>query len=189
MEERERESRKSRFSSPGMPKMYSTPSASRQFTRWSDAVMVISLLVGGFQFSGLEPGGFVGALESAFPWGLDDAVGEHGVCDFDEAGDVCAGFVVDGFAFSGAVFDAFFVDVCHDVLEAFIDFFAAPADAELVLALLEAGDGDAAGVGGFCGAEEDVVCEEDFCGFCGAGHVGAFCDAFAAVFDEGLGVF
>jgi len=35
--ERESESRKSKFSSPGIPKTYSTPSASRAFTSKSDA--------------------------------------------------------------------------------------------------------------------------------------------------------
>ncbi len=80
------------------------------------------------------------------------------------------------------------MDAGHDIDEAVVDFFAAPTDAELVLGLFEAGDGDSAGVGGFGGAEEDVVGEEEVGGFGGAGHVGAFGDGDDAVFDHGGGV-
>ena len=39
--ERERESRKSRFSSPGIPKIYSTPSSSRHWIMRSEAFIVV----------------------------------------------------------------------------------------------------------------------------------------------------
>ena len=45
IDERDRESSRSRFSSPGIPKTYSTPSASRQATNRSETLVVGVLML------------------------------------------------------------------------------------------------------------------------------------------------
>ena len=69
---------------------------------------------------------------------LDDYLGEHRIGDFYEAGNVRARTVIDGLSGSRSVSNAIFMDVRHNADEAIVDFLAAPTDAELVLALLQA---------------------------------------------------
>src|SRR5215469_15524208 len=85
--ERDRLSRKARFSSPGTPKTYSTPSSSRHWMKRSDA-LVMEVLVGVVKKAGRMSPGLLLARS-------DDAVGQHRIGHFLEAGDVCAADIVD----------------------------------------------------------------------------------------------
>jgi hypothetical protein len=62
---------------------------------------------------------------------LEDATLLQGVRHFDEAADVCSAHIVSFITclFTFAVFDALAVDVFHDPLQTFVDFFERPADA------------------------------------------------------------
>ena len=81
------------------------------------------------------------------------------------------------------------MDVAHDIVELFVDFFASPAQADGVLGHFKPARGHAAGVGSLAGSVEDAGFHVDFDCLGSGGHIRAFGDAYAAVFDEGFGVF
>ena len=80
------------------------------------------------------------------------------------------------------------VDVHHDAVEFLIDLFGAPGEAHGVLAHFEAAGGDAAGVRGLAGREENLGVLEVLGRFERSRHVGAFADAHAAAGNQRLGV-
>jgi hypothetical protein len=90
----------------------------------------------------------------------DEALVHHRVGDLEEAGDVGAVDVVAGGAVLGGGVDALLVDGLHDAVQAGVDLFARPGEAQAVLRHLEAGGGHAAGVGGLAGTVEDAGLEE-----------------------------
>ena len=59
---------------------------------------------------------------------------------------------------------------------------------QAVLGHLEAGGGDAAGIGGLAGAVEDLLVDEEVHALGDGGHVGALADEVDAVLEEILGV-
>ena len=67
--------------------------------------------------------------------GLNHALGQHGVSNFNEAGDVSAFNVVDPAVFFTVV-DARVVDVLHDAVQALVNFTGGPIQAHCVLAHL-----------------------------------------------------
>src|ERR1700753_955623 len=98
--DRDRLSRKSRFSSPGTPKTYSTPSSSRHAINRSEALVIGSSFE--MALEKYRPGFFA---RPAFA-GSDDAVGQHGVGHFLEAGDIGAAHIVDMAVLFLAIFQA-----------------------------------------------------------------------------------
>ena len=77
-----------------------------------------------------------------------------------------------------------FVDVGHDIVKVLVYFFGRPRHAQRVLAHFQAGSGHAAGVAGFARRIENLRLHKGVhrCG--GAGHIGAFGHADAAVAQE-----
>jgi hypothetical protein len=63
-----------------------------------------------------------------------------------------------------------------------------PGQAHRVLAHLEPGGGDAAGIGGFAGAEHDLLLDEEMHALGFGGHVGGFGHQRASVLEEHAGV-
>src|SRR5690606_8346448 len=86
---------------------------------------------------------------------LNDALGQHGVGNLDEAGDVGALDVVDAAVFL-AVGDAGVVDGLHDAVQLGIHLAGGPVQAHGVLAHFQTATGDAAGVGGLARCGEDA---------------------------------
>ena len=119
---------------------------------------------------------------------LNQALVDHRVGDFDEAGDVRALDVVDVAVVFGAVLEAGGVDIGHDAVEGIVHFLGRPLLAHGVLAHLKTGGGDAARIGCLAGGVEEAVRLEDPDGFRSGRHVGAFRDAEAAAGNEVLGV-
>ena len=116
-----------------------------------------------------------------------DALGDHRVGDLDEAGEVGSGNVVALHAVLLGRVVGVVVDGLHDVLELGVDLFGGPRKAHGVLAHLETGNRDAAGVGGLAGRERDAAVEV-VDGVGRAAHVRSLDDHHAAVLDEHLGV-
>src|SRR4051812_43097204 len=114
--ERDRLSRKSRFSSPGTPKTYSTPSSSRHEINRSEALVIGSSLGSvGRKAAGRSPG---------LPYqSSDDAIGQHGIGDFLEAGNVGAADIINMAVLFLAIFQAARMDALHDVLQELLEFF------------------------------------------------------------------
>src|SRR3954469_23141420 len=111
--------------------------------------------------------------------------GQHRVGDLLEAGDVGALDVIDIAAAAVAIFEAAGVDPVHDLPEQLLELLLLPGDAGRILAHLEAGDGDSAGIGGLAGRVEQLGVLEDVHAREVGGHVGALGDRDAAVRDEG----
>src|SRR5574344_3056208 len=111
---------------------------------------------------------------------LADALGDHGVGDLDEAGDVRAHHVVALLAVLLGLLPRVVVNGLHDALELRIDFLAGPADAAGVLRHLEARGRDAAGVRGLARGVHDLRADELRDGARRRGHVRAFGDERAA---------
>ena len=76
---------------------------------------------------------------------LDDALGHHGIGDFEEAGDIRAHHEVAGLAILFGRIEALLVNSDHDVLELLIDLFTAPGHSHGVLRHLQPGDGHTTG--------------------------------------------
>ena len=88
---------------------------------------------------------------------LYNTLGVHGVGNFQETGDVCAGYIVALHAVLLGSGIQVVEDVHHDVLQLGVHFLKGPAQALGVLGHLQSGGGYAAGVGSFAGAEEDSL--------------------------------
>jgi len=81
----------------------------------------------------------------------DQALIQHGVGHFDEAGDVGAHLQVTGHAVSFGGFPGLAVDGDHDVVQPLVDLFAGPLQAQAVLRHLQTGDSHAAALAALAG--------------------------------------
>ena len=79
---------------------------------------------------------------------VGDALPEHGVGDLLESGDVGSGDEVALHSVPLGRISGLLVDSCHDVLELGVDLLEGPGEPGAVLAHLQGGGGDTAGVGG-----------------------------------------
>src|SRR6185436_14230514 len=129
-----------------------------------------------------------GSLAPRREYSLHDALVEHRVGDLHEAADVGAVDVVDRAVALLAVAHAGLVDLLHDELQALVDLLADPGEAHGVLRHLQAGDGDAAGVGRLAGREEDAGVDELRHRLRIGGHVRALRHTNAAACEQRLGV-
>merc|ERR1719162_2242373 len=110
-----------------------------------------------------------------------DALGQHGVGDLDEAGNVGPRHVVALLAVKGRGVEGFLVEVRHDGVEPPVDLLARPGEAERVLRHLEAGDRDAARVGRLARPEEHLLGLQVRHRLGGARHVRTLADRDHAV--------
>ena len=129
-----------------------------------------------------------GAVRSYVKLNLADALGEHGVGDLQEAGDVGAHDKVALLAILLGGVVHVVEHAAHELLELAVDLLEGPGQVLGVLAHLEAGHEHAAGVGSLTGHKGDAVLLEVGRGLDGRGHVRALADHLAAVGDERLGV-
>src|SRR5918995_208560 len=120
--------------------------------------------------------------------GSGQALGDEGLGDLDEAGDVCAVVVVAGCIVLFGGVPAPVVDIFHYLFELLVGVLEGPGLAAGVLLHLQGRDGHAAGVGGLAGAVGDATVQKSVNGLGGAGHVRPFADRHAAVLYEPLGV-
>ena len=81
---------------------------------------------------------------------------DHGVGDLQEAGDVGTDHQVAGHVDLLGGIGSGGVDVLHDLLQLGVDLLEGPVQTLAVLAHLQTGGGDTAGVGGLGGAEGDA---------------------------------
>ena len=118
---------------------------------------------------------------------LANALSDHRVGDLDEACEVGTGNVVALHAVLLGGIVGVVVDGLHDVLKLGVDLFGGPGKAHGVLAHLETGNRNTAGVGGLAGRKSDAAVEV-VDGVGRAAHVRSLDDHHAAVLDEHLGV-
>lgn len=119
---------------------------------------------------------------------LADALGEHGVGNLQEAGDVGTHDEVALLAvLLGGVVHVV-EHAAHELLELAVDLLEGPGQVLGVLAHLQAGHEHAAGVRSLTGHKGDAVLLEVSRGLDGRGHVRALADHLAAVGDERLGI-
>ena len=118
---------------------------------------------------------------------LANALSDHRVGDLDEAGEVGASDIVALHAVLLGGIVGVVVDGLHDVLELGVDFVGGPGKTHGVLAHLETGNRNTAGVGSLAGSEGDAAVEV-VDGVGRAAHVRGLDDHHAAVLDEHLGV-
>jgi len=122
-----------------------------------------------------------------FPPESEGALFEHRLVDLQESGDVGAGDEVVGPGVFHGGFVGLLEDVGHDLVQFRVDFFEGPVQMHRVLRHFQTGDGDAAGVGGLAGGEQDAMVDEVLGRVVRRRHVRAFDDHPAAVLDEFLG--
>ena len=101
-----------------------------------------------------------------------------------EACDVGALHVVDVAVGLCAVFHTLLVDVVHDVVEFFVDFFGAPLQVHCILAHFESGGSDTSGIYCLAGGIDGVGLDEVVDGLGGTAHVADLGHHFHAVVDK-----
>ncbi len=93
----------------------------------------------------------VNVNRALFEQALNSSVGEHGIRDFDKAGNGGALDIVHEPVPVTTVLDAFRIDLMYDALEAIVDLFVIPGQSQRILALFQSGHSNAPSVGtSFC---------------------------------------
>ena len=115
-------------------------------------------------------------------------MGDHGIGDLLEAGDVGTEDVVSLVAELGGGLGGGDKDVLHDPAQACVRVLEGPVVAAGVLLHLEGGGGDAAGVRSLTRSVVDAAVLVNVDGFVGGGHVGALADELHAVFYQEAGM-
>ena len=113
----------------------------------------------------------------------------HSAGDLLEACDVGTGNQVALHAVTLGCIGSVLVDVDHDVVQALVNLFKGPGEAQAVLAHFQAGSSNAAGVGCLSGSEQDTVALQVSDCFRGRRHVSTFSNSVAAVGNQCLGTF
>ena len=119
----------------------------------------------------------------------NDALGDHGFGDLEEAGHVGTKHVIALTAVLLGRFESVLVNVDHDVLESLVDFLTGPGQTEGVLRHLKTGGCDTTGVAGLARCKQDAGLLEDLNSLGGARHVGTFTHGDDVVGHEHLGLF
>ena len=115
-------------------------------------------------------------------------MGNHGIGDLDEAGDVGAEDVVSGrtVLFGSPITEV--VNVDHDLLKLGFGILEGPGITLGILLHLQGRGGNATGVGGLAGTVGNLGVKKDLDPFRRRRHVRPFADGDAAVLDEGGGI-